>query len=1082
MTTPIPEGHPATVLLVDDHPLMRQGLRTLLESAADFTVVGEAADGEEALDQVRALSPDIVVMDITMPNLNGIEATRRILADAPGTRVVALSIHAEKRFVDDMLKAGAVAYVLKDSVPEELVRAIHTVLKGESFLSAPILASVVASYHTSADEPATAASEETAKTALMSAGPILQTKLHPPVLPADLVPRTNLIERLEAGRARPLTLVSAPAGYGKSILISSWLERSDWPGAWLSLDEDDSELRQFLVYFVAAVRSLFPQSCEDSLSMTMASELPPVTILAATLANDLDMLEQPFILVLDDNHRISVMSPVNELLEQLLARPPIPLHLVITSRRDPPLPLVALRAKGQITDIRMQDLRFSKEETRSYLENTLRFSADEALLAKLDSKIEGWAVGLQLLSLASRSSGDPVGFLEHMPGGSQQSQKYMIYEVIEKQPPGLREWLLKSAILDRFCGSLCDVVCTERDDAETPPMDGDRFISTLCDENLFVIQLDAHGEWFRYHHLFQALLQRELSKRLVPGEIAELHSHASAWFENRGMLDQAIRHALAADDPVRAAEIIEANRDDEFIADRWFTVDRWLSMIPAEIKQERPKLLLTEAWIRNLQHQLVRVPMLLDRAESLLRSQTAEPVALAEIAFFRGYIAYFEGEAEQSVKYLENAVSTLAGTKSPFFGETELMLGMARCMNGNKDLAVQALESRLGEIDSSEPYLLCRLIAGLAYIRMLSGDLYQLQKEAQRLLDVSKKHKMGLAEAWGNYFLAFGYLHTGKLEAALPHFVQVNELRYVMEPRAAIDALAGLALTQQFLQREVEAEKSIQRLQEFVRELNERNYFPLAQSSKARLSLLRGDVNSAVDWSRSVEEPPVTAELFSWFEAPAITQARALIADGSEESVLKAAELLRSTRDLCEACRFKCQTIEVTVLQSLLFEKQGHSDAALKSLEEAVAMAEPGRWVRPFVELGRPMAELLGRFAEQKGRTDYVRRILDAFRTIDELPVSTSPGSCRPGVAGVVWSGEPLTKRELDILELVAQGLQNKEIATRLFVSPETVKTHLKHLYQKLGVSNRRDAAARSAEILSTTRSIARPSGRTETQ
>ena len=287
MAASTPGRHVATVLLVDNHPQMLKRLRTLLQSDAGLAMVGEASDGGEALEQVRALSPDVVVMGITMPNMNGIEATRRILAEAPDTRVVALSIHAEKRFVDDMLKAGVAACVLKDSAAEELVQAIHAVLRGEAFLSGPILATVVSGYRKSMDDPAQAVEEA----AVVTAGQILQTKLYHPASPVDLVPRTKLIARLEAERARPLTLVSASAGYGKSVLISSWLERCEWPGAWFSLDEDDSDLRQFLIYFVAAVRSLFPQACEDSLGLSEAHELPPVARLAAVLANELDALE-----------------------------------------------------------------------------------------------------------------------------------------------------------------------------------------------------------------------------------------------------------------------------------------------------------------------------------------------------------------------------------------------------------------------------------------------------------------------------------------------------------------------------------------------------------------------------------------------------------------------------------------------------------------------------------------------------------------------------------------------------------------------------------------------------------------------
>ena len=484
-------------------------------------------------------------------------------------------------------------------------------------------------------------------------------------------------------------------------------------------------------------------------------------------------------------------------------------------------------------------------------------------------------------------------------------------------------------------------------------------------------------------------------------------------------------------------------------------------MLPEKIKGERPKLILTEAWIRYLQHRFAGISMLLDQAESLLGSQTAEPAVLAESAFFRGYIAYFEGEAEQSVKYLENAVSTLAGTESPILADAELLLGTARCMNGNKDLAIQVLESRLGEVDSSEPYLLVRLIASLGYIHMISGDLYQLLKEGQRLAAVSKKHNMSLAEAWGYYFQAFGYLYTGKLEAALPLFFQVHELRYVMEPRAVIDALAGLALAQQFLQREVEAEKTIQRLQEFALEFNEPSYFSLAQTCQARLSLLQGDVTTAVERSRSADVSPVPSELFSWFEAPAITRARVLIAEESEESLLKASELLQSIRDVCEACRFTCQVIEVAVLQSMVLARQGHTEKALAELDEVLALAGPLGWIRPFVEAGPPMADMLQQLHKQNVAVDYIEKLLAAFSDDEQAP-STLPVPPSPISQPLL---EPLTNRELEILELLAQRRQNKEIAEELFISPETVKSHLKNIYGKLNVSNRREAFQRAKTL-----------------
>ena len=1074
MATPIPEGHCTTVLLVDDHPLMRQGLRTLLESAADFAVVGEAADGEEALDQVRALLPDIVVMDITMPNLNGIEATRRILAEVPGTRVVALSIHAEKRFVDDMLTAGAAAYVLKDSVPEELVRAIHAVLKGESFLSAPILASVVAGNHTSTDEPATAASEETAETALMSAEPVLQTKLHAPVLPLDLVPRRNLIERLEAERARPLTLVSAPAGYGKSLLTSSWLERCDWPGAWLSLDEDDSELRQFLVYFVAAVRSLFPQACEDSLELAMTSELPRVPHLAAVLSNELDALEQPFILVLDDYHRISVMSPVHDLLKQLLVRPPIPLHLAILSRRDPPLPLVTLRARGQVTEVRTEELRFSKPETRLLIENTLGFTATDELLAKLDDEMEGWVVGLQLMSLASHRSEDPGGLLMQLHGGIQQIQEFIAHEVIDRQPHGLRDWLLKSAILDRFCAQLCDAVCATGEDAETPPLEGGRFIELLHEKNLFVISMGTQGEWFRYHHLFQASLLRELTRRLAADEIAELHRRASDWFEQRGLIDEAIRHALKAGDTIRAAEIVERHRVGILDSDKWYILEKWLAQLPEAVVQQRVELLLARVWIHFLHFRFEAVPQILDQIKTLLGSDTGRDALRAEVSFMRGYITMFLGEGAASLREIEKALKQLPASFHEARAQSEIIFALSSQMIGRKEQALQGLDRLLGTYRLPDDLRKTRLLVTYVFIHLIAGDLGAAELSNRRLKQVADSGHYAYAVAWCDYLQGNIHLQRNELDAAVLFLGRSVSQRYIHHKRAALDSFAGLAYAYQVLGRSDDAKATLRLLREYVAALDDPQLWALADAVETRLAFMQGRPEPAVGWVRS-NQPPAPEAMLWWLEIPSLIRCRALIAEGSPTSLAAAQARLREYAELNQTHHNPAQLIGILALQALAYELQGQVENALAGLEQALTLAQPGRWVWPFVELGPAMAELLERFADQTGRTEFLRHVLDQFQVIQAQPASAAARKTQSRAASVAWTREPLTKRELDILELVANRLQNKEIASRLFVSPETVKTHLKHLYQKLGVSNRRDAAAKAAEILRPTVTDTRP-------
>jgi ATP/maltotriose-dependent transcriptional regulator MalT/ActR/RegA family two-component response regulator len=528
-----------SVLLVDDHTMLRKGMALLLDEEADIEVIGEADDGEQAVAQARALQPDVVVMDINMPGMNGIEATRRIVSEFPDIKIIALSIHSGKRFIDDMLSAGAVGYVLKESAPEELLQGIRVVMRGNMYLSSAITSIVVGAYVDGMS------AEEEDEPLQIDIG-ILQTKLYRPAAPLDLVIRTRLLERLTARRERPLTLISAPAGYGKSILISNWLESSDCPGAWLSLDECDSDLRQFVNYFVTAVQSVFAHACEKTRGLIGAQQLPSLRTLAGNLANELDAIGQPFILVLDDYHRIDAGSPVNELLQLLLEHPPIPLHLVILTRRDPPLELLSLRARNQITEIRMQDLCFTLPESRELLEKVADFTATDEALANLQQELEGWVVGLQLVSLTLRCTQDPNQLLNDLHGGLTQAREYLIQEVLAAQSPEIREWLLKTAILERLCASLCDAVCAGETGDDEPEFDGGKFVSEVFDSNLFIIPLDVQGEWLRYHHLFQHLLRLELERRMAPDEIAELHVRASKWFENRSLIEEAIQYAMEA--------------------------------------------------------------------------------------------------------------------------------------------------------------------------------------------------------------------------------------------------------------------------------------------------------------------------------------------------------------------------------------------------------------------------------------------------------------------------------------------------------------------------------------------------------
>ena len=341
---------------------------------------------------------------------------------------------------------------------------------------------------------------------------------------------------------------------------------------------------------MAAVRRLFPDACQESLSLARAATRPPVAALAATLTNELDGLDHPVVLVLDDYQNIRTDSPVNELLQQVLTRPPGRLHLVVVTRRDPPFPSSLLRSRGQVNEIRMRDLRFDIEESRALLDASLGFSLTDEAVARMDQQLEGWVAGLRLVALSVRKERDPSAMLERLQGGVPHAQQYLTQEVIAAQPQQMRSWMLKSGILDCFCGPLCATVCTEPGDAVTLT-DGDAFVRTLCAENLFIIPLDAAGEWHRYHQLFQELLAAELQRTLSRAEIAVLHRRASEWFEGRDLPDEAIRHALAAGDAERAADIVERHAQSVMQDGRAYLAARWLRQLPPTVVEGRAGLL-----------------------------------------------------------------------------------------------------------------------------------------------------------------------------------------------------------------------------------------------------------------------------------------------------------------------------------------------------------------------------------------------------------------------------------------------------------------------------------------------------------
>jgi ATP/maltotriose-dependent transcriptional regulator MalT/ActR/RegA family two-component response regulator len=544
-------GHGIRILIADDQVIMRKGLILLLNSENDIEVIGEAGDTKQTLQKIKACQPDIVIMEIAGSKLDGVEITRRIFTELSDCKVIALSSHSSPQLITEILQAGATAYLLKECAPEELLGAIHTVMTGGVYLAPSIAATVVA---TLINQRPTSEKDEVEEYNIV----VSSTKLHPPLFTNDLIPRPVLLEYLATRQHRLLTLVTAPAGYGKSTLISNWLDLCEWPCAWLTLEREDGDLRQFLVYFAAAISRHFPKSLLATKSLSKQATLPATKSIALTLANDLELLAKPFILVLDNFRFINANSQVHLLLQCLLQQTPMWLHLIILSRCDPLLGLVEHRAAGQLTEIRMQHLMFDKTEVQLLHEKILGCKANEQKVARLEQRMEGWPAGLRLLLLAQTNSNDPQESDENQIDGIHHTQEYLINQVIDSLPSNLRKSLFSCSILERFCATLCEAIApAPENNKDIQHLDGKALIKYLTDHNLFVIPLDPTDNWFRFHPVFRELLREQLSGQNSQQQIAELHSRASAWFLSQGLIAEAERHALQAGEQTTVTDIIE---------------------------------------------------------------------------------------------------------------------------------------------------------------------------------------------------------------------------------------------------------------------------------------------------------------------------------------------------------------------------------------------------------------------------------------------------------------------------------------------------------------------------------------------
>ncbi len=876
--------------------------------------------------------------------------------------------------------------------------------------------------------------------------PILATKLYLPPLRPNVVSRPRLLERLNEGLYRKLILISAPAGFGKTTLLSAWVAFIDRQVAWLSLDEGDSDPARFLTYLVAALRTIAPTIGEGVLGVLQSSQPPPIESMLTALLNEITTIPDKFVLVLDDYHVLDA-KPIDHALTFLLEHLPPQMHLVIATREDPQLPLARLRARDKLTELRVTDLRFTPSEAAGFLNQVMGLDLSPEDIARLSRRTEGWIAGLQLAALSLQGQKNTTGFIRSFTGSHHFVLDYLVEEVLEQQPESIQHFLLRTSILDRLCGPLCDAVLMD------PAAPGQATLDYLERANLFIVPLDNERHWYRYHHLFADLLRQRLHSTTASSTgdernlIAELHRRASVWYEDHGLELEAFHHAVSASDIDRAARLVEGKGMSLHFRGAVTAILDWLESLPRAVLDARPSLWVKYASLLLVNGQTTGVEEKLQAAEAAMPRSEADDTTrnlIGQIAEARATLALTRYQVEPMLIQSRRALEYLHPNNLTSRATAHWTLGFAYWKLGDRAAARLAYTQAIA-LSQAAGDIFTTILAtiGLGNVQEADNQLSLAAQTYRRVLQLAGDQPLQII-----------------CEAHLGLARVLYEWNYLDE--ASQHGRQGLHLARQYervIDRFVACEVFLARLK-------------LAQGDTAGAATLLAEASQSARQQNFVHRIPevaaaqvltllrqghlaAAAHLAQMHELP-VSQARVHLAQGDPSAALA---VFSSWRRQVEARGWEDERLKVMVLQALALQAHGDKDQAVELLCDALALAEPGGFIRLFVDEGRPMAHLLSAAAALGRMPDYIGKLLAVCKAEEQKSEATS---YQPPAQPLI---EPLSHRELEVLHLIAQGLSNQEISERLVLALETVKGHNKKIFGKLQVQRRTEAVARAREL-----------------
>ena len=935
---------------------------------------------------------------------------------------------------------------------------------------------------------------------------LLMTKLYMPPSRPELVPRPRLIRQLNQGMEGKLTLVSAPAGFGKTTLVSVWIRETGMPVAWLSLDAEDNDPARFLAYLVAAFQSV-DESLGKGLVESLQSSQPPTREdVLTTLINQVDALGIRLNLVLDDYHLIAATA-VHEAVAFLLEHLPPKIHLVIATRADPPLSIARLRGRGLLTELRQSDLRFSLEEAASFLNQVTSLDLSTDDIAALTARTEGWISGLQMAALALQSAVSTEGgdapqissLIRAFTGSDRHILDYLVEEVLQRQPEQIQTFLLQTAILNRLTGPLCDTLLDMPEwrselapEGATEPFlhvasPSQRILQQLEAANLFIVPLDNERHWYRYHRLLADLLRKRLQQS-QPERVPVLHQRASAWFEENDLPSEAIHHALSAGDLGRAADLVERVAEETLNRAELATFLNWIDALPNDQVLARPSLALYHAWALMWSGQPLEVVE--SRLQDLDRDTTTPPT---KVATLRSFIATWQGQVSRASELAQEALDRLPEDESFLRTLATWNLGIAHLMRGDLDSGAQIL-GRLAIIGQrvGNPMAAVSALSHLAELQMSQAHLGQAKEIYEQALVLARDRQGRRLPIGGMPLIGLGELcrEWNDFEASERYLSEGIELVKRWGEFAALDGYIALARLRQAQNDPERANAALRTARQIAEQFDLTELDDLLVAiHQVRLWIAQGELQPAAHWLQergfSLDQTPRTAlrrsaeagtplpdvscqdqEMFTYLQMQryeCIVAARLLL---KQDQATQALALLEPQAQMIEeqGRHVSRRMIEVQNLKALAYLAEGEIESALDAIEEALSIAEPGGYVRMFLDEGEPMIQLLRHAASSGIAPEYASKLIAAA----EQPAQGTPeAALRPHAQTMVTQPlvEPLSEREMDVLRLLATGLSNPEIGQELFIAASTVRSHLKNIYGKLNVHKRWDAVRRAEEL-----------------